>query len=44
MLGRKKEMGEGERRKNTSARYSSFGKLHTLANEAPDWCSLGEVD
>ena len=38
--------GGGGEKKNTPARYynCSFGKFRTLANEAPDWCSLGEVD
>ena len=37
--------GEGRGEKYTPARYHcSFGKLRTLANGAPDWCSLGEVD
>ena len=45
MLGRKKEIGEGREEKNTPARYHcSFGKLRSLANGAPDWCCLGEVD
>ena len=30
---------------NTPARYyCSFGKLRTMANGAPDWCDLREVD
>ena len=39
----KEVRGRGE--KNTPARYHCFlGKLRTLANGAPDWCDLGEVD
>ena len=34
--------GGGEK-KSTPARYHcSFGKLHTLANGAPDWCGIGK--
>ena len=43
-MKRRKE-GRGREEKNTPARcHCSFGSLRTLANGAPDWCSLGEVD
>ena len=35
--------GGGGEKKNTPARYHcSFGKLCTLANGAPHWCSIGK--
>ena len=47
-VGARAKEGKGEgggEEKNTPARYHcSFGKLRTLANGAPDWCGLGEVD
>ena len=45
MLGRKKERGEGEGGKmRLPDIIVLLGELRTLANGAPDWCGLGEVD
>ena len=41
--GEKRKGGGGGEKKTMPARYHcSFGKLHTLANGAPDWCSIAK--